>query len=172
MSRNKKLAIVGALVVTVMVASAAAYAVGAGIRAGAVENVKAKTQTDKFLTNSTDWIDVPNARFRMTVKAGAENAFIGQFSAESLCNGADGGNDWCSVRILVDDAEMSPAAGGDFAFDSDEPGAGLWEAHSMTRVIGPLTEGKYNFKVQAKVTTSNVIFTLDDWTFVVWKAKG
>jgi hypothetical protein len=91
-----------------------------------------------------------------------------RFSAESACFGSSSG--WCSVRILVDGLEAAPAAGADFAFDSNDggsEGSTSWESHSVDRSAGPFGAGFHTVKVQWKTAGCSATcptFRLDDWS--------
>jgi len=71
-----------------------------------------------------------------------------EFTADSTCQGAFPEN-FCSVQILADGAEMNPIAAGDFAFDGVGTADDFYEGHAMPRsiLLGP---GKHTIQVQAQ----------------------
>jgi hypothetical protein len=161
------LTIIGGIVVGLLAMSAIAIAASNSFQSKGINNVRVKTQTSAYSTNSTSWVAVPGASLAMAVPSGKQKLFIAEFDAESYCQGGTG---WCSVRILVDGVEMHPASGGDFAFDSVDTDA--WESHAMTRTYGPLGPGQHTFQVQVKVNNAATSFRVDDWTFKVFKGAA
>jgi hypothetical protein len=165
------------IAVTAIVAAGAFAASAAAIltpSAGTTQTQMSNVaESDPSTTSSTTWVPLPGSDIPMTLFAsGLINA---RFTAESLCTGA--GSGWCSVRVVVysaapgNFAELNPASGRDFAFDSDEAGSAddLYESNAMERSLR-LPAGDYRFRVEYAVTalTSNPVTSrLDDWHFAV-----
>ena len=68
--------------------------------------------------------------------------------------------------------ELNPAAGADYAFDSDMAGGldDLREGHGMERskrLPGGANGTNYTIQVQFAVTNAQSAFTLDDWHLAV-----
>lgn len=167
MTKRRRFTIIGVIVGALMVISVVAYAAATVRVTNGINNVRIKTETTSFSTDSETWVDLPGAQFNMAVPGGLQKTFIAQFSAESNCTGSA----YCSVRILMDGAEMDPAVGIDFAFDSAADADDHYEGHSMTRVGGPVGPGQHSFNVQVRVVSATD-FWLDDWTFMVMKAAS
>ena len=122
-------------------------------------------------TNSTTFVSVPGASAPIVVPPGQTATVVAVFTAESLCTGASG---WCSVRILVDGVEASPAVGSTFAFDSNDDGTvttASWESHSITRFATGIGAGTHTVTVERWVSAASVNFRLDDFTLVVQAMK-
>lgn len=169
MSRRKRLAVIGAIASLVMVVSAVAYAAFDATVTNGVNNIRIKSQTSPWTTQSDTYVQVTGATFDMAVPNNQTKTFIAEFTAESWCDGADAG--YCSVRILMDGNEMTPAVGSDFAFDSDGVGNDKWESHTVTRYVSGVGPGLHTFSVEALSTQTATDFRLDDWTFMVTKAS-
>jgi hypothetical protein len=114
---------------------------------------------------STSFQNLPGAAATITVPAGQVQLVLADFRADSTCQGSFAEN-FCSVQILADGAEMAPVAAGDFAFDGVGTADDFYEAHSMQRsiLLGP---GTHTIRVQALVTLSGMSFFLDDWSLTV-----
>jgi hypothetical protein len=157
--------VVAILAIGVGVALAATSAGG-----GAITAVRVKREVNATTTNSTTYVDVPGTTVTMSVPSGQHALLLVRFSAESSCDGGTAGN-WCTLRVLVDGNEAQPAAGSNYAFDTD-PGASddIWEGHSMDRsaVVGA---GNHTIKVQWAVTDATTTFRLDDWSLIVERSK-
>jgi hypothetical protein len=136
---------------------------------GAIGAVKVKRSTDAITTTSITDVDVPGASTTIRVPSGHKGLILARFSAESLCDGGTAGN-WCSLRILVGGVEAQPAAGLNFAFDTDVASDDIWEGHSMdrSRVVGA---GLKTVKVQWAVTDAATTFRLDDWSLTVERSN-
>lgn len=171
MTRKRRLAVIGAIVGLLMVVSAVAYAVFDATVTNGVNNIRIKSNTGFFQTTSTDWVDVTGAGFNMAVPQGEQKTFIAEFSAESYCDLGTAGVNWCSVRIVIDGAEMLPASGENFAFDSVATSNDYWESHSMIRYAADVGPGQHTFQVQAKTNGADTYFAVDDWVFMVTKAS-
>jgi hypothetical protein len=162
---RRRVTILGAAVVMVGVAVGVAIALpGTTVSGGPLMRVKVVRETVAQTTNSTAWTNLPAAATSLRVPRRQQALVLARFSAETSCSTGTH-TDRCSVRILIKGAEGEPAAGTDFAFDSNT-GTQNREAHSMdrTRVLGP---GSYTVRVQWRVTNAAVNFTLDDWSLVV-----
>jgi hypothetical protein len=145
---------------------------------GPVEEVKAVTETNASVTNSTSFVDVPGASTFVTVPSGTTGIIFARFSGESSCSGGTG---YCSVRIVVQEwsptgvpMEMEPASGLDFAFDSTDGGqetSSSWESHSMDRVLNVAPGKTYLVQAQRATSQSATSFRLDDWSLTVERTK-
>jgi len=172
-------------VATVAVLCAASAAVASVLSAssasgGQITFVNVTRQDLAATTSSTTYVKVPGSGTRVTVTDGSD-LILARFSAESACYHATPSTigNWCSVRLVLYDqatglpvAELFPQSGVDFAFDSTDAGtegSASWESHSMDRSIR-VGNGAYNVKVEWAVTSSNVVFRLDDWSLTVEKA--
>ena len=100
------------------------------------------------LMATTAYTDVPGMTTTVTVPAGSTATVIAKFSAESTCfNGTFG--DWCSVRVLLDGTEMTPAGGKDSAFDSTaDGGIASFEHNALVRSETGVGPGTHTIKVQ------------------------
>ncbi len=169
MTRKKRLGVVGVIVAVLTVGAVGAYAAFDATVTNGVNNIRIKSSTSTWSTQSNTFVPVTGATFDMAVPNNQMKTFIAEFSAESWCDGADAG--WCAIRILIDGVEMTPAVGSDFAFDSDGAGNDKWESHSMTRYVADVGPGLHTFSVEAMSTNTDTFFFLDDWTFMVTKAS-
>jgi hypothetical protein len=161
------LVVVALLAIGVGVALAATSSSG-----GPITAVKVKRETNASTTNSTTYVNLPGGSATIGVPSGQHALLLIRFSAESSCDGGAWG-DYCSVRILVDGNEAQPAAGSNFAFDTDEGVASnydIWEANSMDRSI-TVGSGSHTVRVQWLVTTATTSFRLDDWSLTVERSK-
>jgi hypothetical protein len=102
----------------------------------------------------------------ITIPAGQTGYLVATFSGESLCSGTSG---WCSLRVLVNGAEMNPVVGTNFAFDSADVDG--WESHAIQRISRRLSGGPngtaYTVEVQWLYTVNGITYQLDDWMFQV-----
>ncbi len=123
------------------------------------------TESEISFIGSTSFQNLAGATTTITVPAGNVQLVEAEFTADSTCQGAFAEN-FCSVQILADGAEMNPVAAGDFAFDGVGTADDFYEGHAMQRsiVLGP---GKHTIQVQALVTLSGMAFYLDDWSLTV-----
>jgi archaellum component FlaF (FlaF/FlaG flagellin family) len=170
--------VVGALALTGAVAATAfAVTVDSG---GAELQVDKRTSTTASAlvdgANANEWYDLPGASVSVTVPANGSRLYDVPFFAESQCVGPGVGV--CAVRIVsVKDpagppTEMNPAAGLNYAFDSDMMANNddLREGHGMersARLTGGVADTTYTIKVQYAVTNAATMFTLDDWHLAV-----
>ena len=143
----------------------AGFFVGAGV-AGAVQssfstfgirNIKMVTQTSDASITATTWQTLTTQSFSPSASARVIRV---RFTGESGCSATS----WCSVRILVNNADANPVTGTDFAFDSG-PGADQWEFHTMERISTNVTSNN-PITVQWTVVGSGS-FTLDDWSLSI-----
>jgi hypothetical protein len=162
--------VLGTLIVTgALTGTALAVLAGAG---GTQVRVDTRTETAPSATNSLAFVDLPGAAVTVAVPAGQSRLFSAAFTAESQCAGPNAG--FCTVRIIATNVatggsiELDPAAGVDYAFDSDQAGAAqdLWEGHAMDRSIR-LRAGTYRIRVQRRVNNNTIAFRLDDWHLAV-----
>lgn len=95
------------------------------------------------------------------------------FFAESRCTGANAGR--CVMRIIAtspdfETRELNPAAGVDYAFDTDMPGnvdPDGWEGQGLERSDRLEGDTTWGIQVQYAVTNAATQFTLDDWHLAV-----
>jgi hypothetical protein len=120
--------------------------------------------------------DLPGAVVTMDVPPGATRIFLATFSAEAACFGTPAG--WCQARILIGGVEALPAAGVDFAFDSNDAGtanSASWEARSMQRYRRITNTSSVPMPVPIVVqrTTTDVGISLrtDDWALTVLRVE-
>jgi hypothetical protein len=150
-----------ALLCTVMVGTAVAVPL---LRNGTtLAQTRVVHETTARTTAGTAFVDVPGAATNVTVLSGQRAFILARFSAESACYGGTG---YCSVRIMVDNTELDPSVGADFAFDSTDSNretAGSWESHAIERSSRYLAAGTYRVHVQWRVVGSATL-RLDDWT--------
>ena len=140
---------------------------------GYVAQVTSQTSTAAATTTSTGFVDLAGAAETVTVPAGEQSRLYVLFTAESRCTGG-GALQFCGVRVLVDGNEISPAAGNDFAFDSNESGtanAGYLASHALARVTDTLPAGNHTVKVQFRSTTAATTLRLDDWSLVIFRTR-
>jgi hypothetical protein len=165
--------ILGALLVAGALAgtAAAVLTVDSG---GAEIKVDKRTNDVPSTTSATNWVNLPGASVGVFVPANSSRLYDVPFFAESQCTGPNAGN--CAVRIVAISAagtvELNPAAGADYAFDSDMPGAltDLAEGHGMERskrLFGGQNGTNYVIQVQFAVVNPQSVFTLDDWHLAV-----
>jgi hypothetical protein len=139
----------------------------AGVAApGYVAQVAADTTTSGFSTSSTSFVDITGMDETVTVPAGETARFVVTFSAETFCSGGS----WCSVRIIVDGTEIEPAAGLNYAIDSDSTPTDAWEGHSLVRVSGTLAAGSHVVRAQAGVVGAATL-SLDDYAMVIERVR-
>jgi hypothetical protein len=129
--------------------------------------VRVVRETAAWTTASNVWVDVPGATTTFLVASGHTDLYTARFTSESACWGAAG---WCSVRILVNNLEMDPASGADYAFDSSGS-ASDFEGHSVERSKRYTGTGSLfavvTLKVQVRLSAAGMRFRLDDWQFTV-----
>ena len=167
------------IVIAVLVTVALVLLVQAAIAAttksgGPIVKVKVVRGGDYLHVTSTSFVDVPGATTKMKVPVGQQALLIMRLTAETSCVGGTVGSDWCEARIVVNGTEAEPSNSLDpitpFAIDSVSSDY-AWEGHAMDRSLGPLSPGTYTVKVQARVTTSGVDLSLDDWHLTVERVK-
>jgi hypothetical protein len=113
---------------------------------------------DLASTTSTAWVDIPGATTEVFVPPASGASLVATFSADANCSAPTSGV-FCSVRILVNGAEMSPAVGNDNSFASTNSG---WNGHSLSRG-GILLTGLFTVKVQYRVGSGTATFSVDNW---------
>jgi len=163
------------------------------VKGGAINQVSVvRGELASEPTNSTTFVDIPGptgqpdhpgVKTTVSVPRGQKGLILARFSAETYCYGGPSvdpdRDNKCSVRIMVvkqpngQEIEACPCQGTNFAFDSTSGGTEniyAQESHSMDRslVVGP---GTYTVKAQWAVSRSDVNFRVDDWSFVVEKAR-
>ncbi|GAC1406790.1 MAG: hypothetical protein NVSMB64_12880 [Candidatus Velthaea sp.] len=152
-------------------ANAPAAYVGA-FSTGTVGRLTVATSANDTVMTASTFTNVPAMITTITVPAFKRAVLVARFSAETACVGRD--TTWCSIRILVDGAEASPAAGFQYAFSTVNPGAPggyMWQGNSMDRAaeVGP---GVHTINVQAATTDTSqaTTFWLGERTLVVESA--
>ncbi|HEY9825048.1 MAG TPA: hypothetical protein V6D19_06350 [Stenomitos sp.] len=132
--------------------------------------------TDAQITRTPAFIPLSTATTTIVVPTGKRAIIDASFTAESACYPINAAQPvgYCSVRILLDGAEMAPVVGTDFAFDSSNAGNQgplSWEAHAMDRSSrGAVGQGVHTVQVQWGVVggaAGNTEFRLDDWHLFV-----
>jgi hypothetical protein len=139
------------------------------------KRVDVRSETVAFGTTSPVFVDLPGANFNVIVPS-ASYLLIARFAGESRCSGAAeaAAAAYCSLQIIATNTAtgasvaFDPAAGIDYAFDTNPAGAADdgWESNAMER-SKRLPAGAYRIKVQWAVTKSTTAFRLDDWHFSV-----
>ena len=157
----------------VLTAATATLALVTGV-GGTDIRVDVRSETVASTTASTAFVDLTGANVVVNVPGGTSRLFVARFAGESQCFGpAAAPQSWCSLTIVATNAagasvQFDPAAGIDYAFDSNPPGAAddLWEGHAMerSRRLGP---GTYRIRVLRAVRFAGTTFRLDDWHFSV-----
>jgi len=159
---NRRTMFVAALTCVMLAVSLSAFALDTrrGKAVGAVTIV-----TDGLIRefNSTTFVGLTTVS--ITVPATKVQLVEASFTADSSCQGPAGQN-WCAVMLTADGVEMSPATGGDYAFDGVGDGNDYFESHAMKRsiLLGP---GPHSITVAAAVSVPGVTFFLDDWSFTI-----
>jgi hypothetical protein len=129
----------------------------------AVPDVGLTSLPTPVTSTSAVFTSIPSLTQTVTVPAGTLRRLLATFSAESACTGTGAGK--CSLRILVDDVQLLPAVGGDFAFDSPDNGSeGIAspDAHSIQRFSANLAAGPHAVTVELSVQGAATSFTVDD----------
>jgi hypothetical protein len=115
-----------------------------------------QTKAGVLTYQGTDWVQLTAGS--ITIPAGQAGYLLTTFSGESRCAGTSG---WCSLRVLVENAESHPIVGTNFAFDA--AGSDQWESHSIQRISDLLGEGTYTIQVQWRLGSGTPSFQVDDW---------
>jgi hypothetical protein len=154
--------LIAALTCVMLAGSVSAFALDTrrGKAVGAVTIV-----TDGLIRefNSTSFVGLTTVS--ITVPANKVQLVEASFTADSSCQGPASQN-WCSLTMVADGVEMSPATGLSYAFDGVGDGNDYFESHAMKRsiLLGP---GTHSVTVAAAVSLSGVKFFLDDWSFTI-----
>jgi hypothetical protein len=167
--RRRAVLVVLLVVVGTLMTGAIALAVSSSGAAGTVTRVYANGSDDASVTNSTTFVALPGASRAINVPQGETALVVARFTGESQCSGGAAGN-WCSVRIMANGTEMSPASGSDFAFDSVAGSEDFYESHTIERFI-VLNAGTTTITVQRAVTSAATNFRLDDYTLIIERAQ-
>ena len=171
---SKRSAILAALVAAGSLAATGAVALIAAA-GGSEIRIDVRSEVAPSSTSAVGFVDLPGANLVVAVPVGGSRLFTARFTAESQCFGAAASPAaYCSVRVIATNTtsgittEFNPAAGIDFAFDSNPPGAAddRWEGNAIERSLR-LQGGQYRIRVQRAVTNAATIFRLDDWHFAV-----
>ena len=170
----KRRGVLVALVAAGAIAGTAAVALVSGA-GGADTRVDVRSETAASGTSSVVFVDIPGANIVVSVPTTAGRLFIARFAGKSRCYGAAAAPvAYCSLQVIATNTvtgasvPFDPAAGIDYAFDSNPAGAAddLWEGNAMER-SKRLQPGTYRIRVQRAVTNASTSFRLDDWHFSV-----
>ena len=159
---NRSAMFVVALACVMLAVSLSAFALDTR-RAKAVGAVTIVTDGLIRQFNSTSFVGLSTVS--ITVPAGKVQLVEATFTADSSCQGPLG-NNWCSLTMIADGVEMSPASGLSYAFDGVGDGNDYFEGHAMKRsiLLGP---GPHSITVAGAVSVSGVNFFLDDWSLTI-----
>ena len=159
---NRRTMFVAALTCVVLAVSLSAFALETR-RGKAVAAVTIVTDGLIRQFNSTTFVGLSTVS--ITVPANKVQLVEASFTGDSSCQGPAGQN-WCSLTMVADGVEMSPATGLSYAFDGVGNGDDYFESHAMKRsiLLGP---GTHSITVAAAVSASGVKFFLDDWSFTI-----
>jgi hypothetical protein len=179
-----RVALAGGIVVALLqqgTAAAPLLAAGGAIdRVGIVTETVANTYTPGGANPAPNtFVTLPGAVITLDVPPGQSRLFVAQYTAESACYSAAGaGGNFCQVRILIGGVEGNPAAGADFAFNSNDNGtetAGSWESLTVTRSrrISNTTSAPLAVSIVVQRTTTSVATSLrlDDSHLTVLRAQ-
>lgn len=153
---------------TVLVTATAGIVVGVGI-ANAVATgpvvtqfntsvLGTKTDTAQRSFTSKSWTTVTT--LSMFPSFDAYHALV-RFSSQSKCQ-AGSSDGWCSVRILVNDAEAAPADGTNFVWQWEGSNE-TWGARSMERTMDTSLGRSIIVTVQVALRGGATSFILQDW---------
>lgn len=139
---------------------------------GPIHQVVDFSQTSFSQTTSTSFVDLPSASFNLIVPSGADQLVMARFTAEASIYGPNVSSDWCAVRIMAGNTEMTPNSGQDFAFaNAVIPNTSNWVGATMDRSM-VLHPGTYVIKVQYETTDTVDTCALDDWHLNVMTADN
>jgi hypothetical protein len=144
-----------------------------GAIGGSIGQIRMKSSDgNSTFTNVGAWTDLPHATLRMSVPRGQFAYIAARFTAESNCRAVGAGADgYCSVRILVNNQEMLPAAGINYVFDAPDNGVSnpqstfSYEGHALERSSVKLGAGVYTVKVQYRIVGTALEQWIGDWHF-------
>jgi hypothetical protein len=178
MRRRTVIALVCATAMLSGLVSAAAVTslrAGSGPTGKSVSLVKVVRAGTAINGSPTTFENIPGSvTTNISVPSGTKAFILVRFTAESACDGGVSGNDWCSVRILVDGVEAKPASAENYAFDSTNDGGdgdSSWEGHALERTTDVLNAGTYTVTAQWYVTDAATNFRLDDINMTVERVK-
>jgi opacity protein-like surface antigen len=144
-----------------------------GAIGGSIGQIRMKSSDgNSTFTNVGAWTDLPNATLKMSVPRGQFAYIAARFTAESNCRAVGAGAyGWCSIRILVNNREMLPAAGIGYAFDTPDnsdispQSTFSYESHALERSSVKLGPGVYTVKVQYRTVGDVLEQWIGDWHF-------
>jgi hypothetical protein len=144
-----------------------------GVAGRSIGQIRMKSSDgNSTFTNVNAWTDLPNATLKITVPPGQVAYIASRFTAESNCRATGAGaSGYCSLRLLVNNQEMLPAAGTLYAFDTPDNGnsspqnAFSWEGHALERSSPKLGPGVYTVKVQYHIVGNALEQWIGDWHF-------
>jgi hypothetical protein len=143
---------------------------------GYVAEVLTATGSNATETSSTSYEVLDGATLNVTVPANETDKLLVSFNAETACYGGTTGAR-CLLRILVDNAEIQPAANTDAYFDNNGPTATSVHVqntqiqHGIVRISPTLTAGSHTVKVEIASSAATTKFRLDDWTIAVQRVR-
>jgi hypothetical protein len=111
---------------------------------------------------------IPGLSTQVTVPPGTTATVIARFGAESHCEDDDN-TGWCSVRILLDGAEMTPTAGVALVFDTPTTGSASdwWESNMIEHWTLEVPPGVHTVTVEGAEGNGGVdTFWLAEMTLV------
>ena len=144
-----------------------------GQSGGPITAVKVVREESIDATNSTDYVDLPNATTTITVPSGQRALILARFSAASDCVSTATVACRAFVRILIGGVEGAPQSASNF--DSTPGNA---PRHSGNRALersrggfGGLPAGTYEVKVQYRVDDSGTFEYLGGWHLTVERSQ-
>jgi hypothetical protein len=137
------------------------------------EDTDVRSSVNFTSTSSTSFVPVASSTVTVDVPPGTSARIVARFSGESVCYAASG---FCSIRLMIDtnndgsfDAEMAPAAGGEYAFDSSDvnsESSSSWEGHAVERWATISRGCTCAVRAEFRVSTGSLVFQVDDYTMV------
>ena len=122
--------------------------------------IAVKTDTAQTNYTSTAWTTVTQ-QYPIISTTGVNNVLV-RFTAQSKCQ-AGTTDGWCTIRILVNGTEASPADGTNFVWQWQGFNE-TWGSRSMERYTSFWTGCCITITVQAAVRGGATSFRLQDWT--------
>ncbi|EHN09378.1 hypothetical protein PAI11_37980 [Patulibacter medicamentivorans] len=137
----------------------------------AVPNVSLSDLSAATTTSSTTPTTIAGLTQNITIPGGAPRKIVANVTGESACYGGTG---YCSLRILVDGAELTPNVGSDFAFNSTDNNtetSSSWESLGLQRYSDTLAPGAHTVTVQ-HYAVGTATHRFDDAALVVTQVQG
>lgn len=159
--------LIAGVVATAMLGWAAAEAVVAAAPTATVINgrgaqtVQYLRETGSSLTQSTEFVDIPQATATVRVPAGRQGVVLVRLTGVVTCNG---GADFCVVQGTVDGIPLEPSGPiGIVLANTDDPGPDTRSFEGSAALI----EGMHEVTVQWAVTSETAQFTIHNWHMIV-----